>query len=207
MEEYFKFFKFPFSFQDPASTYAIHIFTVHHNIIWYLIIVLCLVYWCLTIIIKDFIWHFPSYNYVFFYKMFIVLIQDLRKASFWLVDEHGVLLEEKDDEDWIPSRWHVDNIKLYKPINIKDEDSIVIKKRLLVFKPKQYRLLRIIRWITNWIKIIHYQFIIMYYYFSSFVIVYKLNDADIGNGDVELTANEWDIIRVDLYIDFFYNRS
>jgi len=71
-------------------------------------------------------------------------------------------------------------------INIIDEDSIVIKKQLKVNKPKEYFVLRIIRRIVDLLKLIHYQFIIIYYYLSSFAIVYRLNDGDIGNGEIEM---------------------
>lgn len=56
----FKFWEYPITFQDPASIYAYHLFSVHHDIIWFLIIILILVYWCLYKVICDFNWY--SFN-------------------------------------------------------------------------------------------------------------------------------------------------
>ena len=57
-----EFFEYNWTFKDPASVYAYHLMSVHHQICWYLIIVLALVYWCLYKIICDFtykIWEVP----------------------------------------------------------------------------------------------------------------------------------------------------
>lgn len=40
-------------FPDPASVYAYQLFSVHHDIIWYLILILIFVYWSLYKIIRD----------------------------------------------------------------------------------------------------------------------------------------------------------
>ena len=45
-----------YTFKDPASCFAYYLFSTHHIILWYLIIILVLVYWCLYKIIKDFSW-------------------------------------------------------------------------------------------------------------------------------------------------------
>lgn len=50
----FKFWEYDISFKDPASVYAYHMFSTHHDIMWYIIIILILVYWCLYKIITDF---------------------------------------------------------------------------------------------------------------------------------------------------------
>lgn len=52
----FKFWEYQISFKDPASVYSYHLFAVHHDIIWFLIIILVLVYWVLYKIVKDFNW-------------------------------------------------------------------------------------------------------------------------------------------------------
>jgi len=39
-----KFWEYPILFQDPASVYAYHLFSVHNDIIWFLIVILILVY-------------------------------------------------------------------------------------------------------------------------------------------------------------------
>lgn len=72
----FKFWEYPISFQDPASVYAYHLFSVHNDVLWFILIILVLVYWCLYKIIRDFNWKFFNnqsginlyiYTYVFIY--------------------------------------------------------------------------------------------------------------------------------------------
>lgn len=53
-----KFWEYPISFNDPASVYAYHLFSVHNDIMWFILIILVLVYWCLYKIIRDFNWKF-----------------------------------------------------------------------------------------------------------------------------------------------------
>lgn len=49
-----------YTFKDPASNFAYYLFSTHHLILWYLIVILVLVYWCLYKIIKDF--SYKSFN-------------------------------------------------------------------------------------------------------------------------------------------------
>lgn len=51
---------FPIYFQDPASAYAYHLFSVHNDVMWFLIVIIILVYWCLYKIIRDYSW--KTYN-------------------------------------------------------------------------------------------------------------------------------------------------
>ena len=45
---------FMFNFLDPASIFAYHLISVHHDVIWYVLLILTLVYWSLFKIIVDF---------------------------------------------------------------------------------------------------------------------------------------------------------
>jgi hypothetical protein len=44
------------NFKDPISTFAYNLISLHHDIMWYIIIILTLVYWSLYKIIKEYSW-------------------------------------------------------------------------------------------------------------------------------------------------------
>lgn len=44
------------NFREPISTFAYNLISLHHDIIWYIILILSLVYWTLYKIIKEFLW-------------------------------------------------------------------------------------------------------------------------------------------------------
>jgi hypothetical protein len=44
------------NFKEPISTFAYNLISLHHDIIWYIILILSLVYWTLYKIIKEFLW-------------------------------------------------------------------------------------------------------------------------------------------------------
>jgi cytochrome c oxidase subunit 2 len=48
------------NFKDPISTFAYNLISLHHDIMWYIIIILSLVYWSLYKIVKDYSW--SNYN-------------------------------------------------------------------------------------------------------------------------------------------------
>jgi hypothetical protein len=88
-----KFWEYNISFKDPASVYAYHMFSLHHSIMWYIIIILILVYWCLYKLIKDF-------NYKFSFALYLnTENENLNKISkqyykwinFWLCFKITVL--------------------------------------------------------------------------------------------------------------------
>ena len=45
------------TFQDPATVYAYSLMVVHHQVMWYMLIILGVVYWSFYRIIKDYNWH------------------------------------------------------------------------------------------------------------------------------------------------------
>ena len=45
------------NFRDPVSTFAYNLISLHHDIMWYIIIILTLVYWTLYKIVKDYSWN------------------------------------------------------------------------------------------------------------------------------------------------------
>lgn len=45
------------NFKDPISTFAYNLISLHHDIIWYIIIILTLVYWSLYKILKEYSWN------------------------------------------------------------------------------------------------------------------------------------------------------
>lgn len=45
------------NFKDPVSTFAYNLISLHHDIMWYIIIILTLVYWALYKILKDYSWN------------------------------------------------------------------------------------------------------------------------------------------------------
>jgi heme/copper-type cytochrome/quinol oxidase subunit 2 len=46
------------NFKDPVSTFAYNLISLHHDIMWYIIIILTLVYWSLYKIIKEYSWSY-----------------------------------------------------------------------------------------------------------------------------------------------------
>ena len=44
------------NFKDPISTFAYNLISLHHDIMWYIIIILTLVYWSLYKVIKEYSW-------------------------------------------------------------------------------------------------------------------------------------------------------
>jgi len=45
------------NFKDPISTFAYNLISLHHDIMWYIIIILTLVYWSLYKIVKEYSWN------------------------------------------------------------------------------------------------------------------------------------------------------
>jgi len=44
------------NFKDPVTTFAYNLISLHHDVMWYVLIILCLVYWSLYKILKDYTW-------------------------------------------------------------------------------------------------------------------------------------------------------
>ena len=44
------------NFKEPISTFAYNLISLHHDIIWYIILILSIVYWTLYKIIKEYLW-------------------------------------------------------------------------------------------------------------------------------------------------------
>lgn len=61
---WFKYFHgsypYPVTFQEPVTVIAYNLFSVHHDVFFFIIIILSLVYWSLYKIIKDFNWHIST---------------------------------------------------------------------------------------------------------------------------------------------------
>ena len=45
------------NFKDPVTTFAYNLISLHHDIMWYIIIILTLVYWSLYKILKEYSWN------------------------------------------------------------------------------------------------------------------------------------------------------
>lgn len=59
------------NFKEPVSTFAYNLISLHHDIIWYIILILSLVYWTLYKIIKEYLWSISMKQdgfILFFYK-------------------------------------------------------------------------------------------------------------------------------------------
>lgn len=70
----FHYWTFVFNFKDPASVFAYSLFSVHHDVTWYLIFILSIVYWGLSKVLKDFKWTVFKkqfgFNKYFYYRIF-----------------------------------------------------------------------------------------------------------------------------------------
>lgn len=58
--------------------------TVHHDVIWYLILILVLVYWCLYKIIRDFNWRVFNRSGIFFFNLVPLFIYIERKSGMFI---------------------------------------------------------------------------------------------------------------------------
>jgi len=59
------------NFKEPVSTFAYNLISLHHDVMWYVILILSLVYWTLYKIIKEYLWTIgPKQDGIFliFYK-------------------------------------------------------------------------------------------------------------------------------------------
>jgi heme/copper-type cytochrome/quinol oxidase subunit 2 len=59
------------NFKEPVSTFTYNLISLHHDIIWYIILILSLVYWTLYKIIKEYLWSISSKQdgfFLIFYK-------------------------------------------------------------------------------------------------------------------------------------------
>lgn len=48
------------NFKEPISTFAYNLVSLHHDVMWYVILIMTLVYWCMYKILKEFSWN--SFN-------------------------------------------------------------------------------------------------------------------------------------------------
>jgi hypothetical protein len=48
------------NFKEPISTFAYNLVSLHHDVMWYVIIIITLVYWCIYKVLKEFTWN--SFN-------------------------------------------------------------------------------------------------------------------------------------------------
>ena len=59
------------NFKEPISTFTYNLISLHHDIIWYIILILSIVYWTLYKIIKEYLWTIGSKQdgfFLIFYK-------------------------------------------------------------------------------------------------------------------------------------------
>lgn len=71
------------NFKDPVTTFAYNLISLHHDIMWYIIIILTLVYWSLYKILKElkeFLWNIFLFLKIYFIninynKLEIALLQ------------------------------------------------------------------------------------------------------------------------------------
>jgi len=68
---------FLFNLKDPATVYAYSLITVHHDVMWFIFIILGVVCWSLYKILKDFVWSIGNKQSgllrIFFLLQFLVL--------------------------------------------------------------------------------------------------------------------------------------
>lgn len=67
------------NFKDPVTTFAYNLISLHHDIMWYIIIILTLVYWSLYKILKEYSWNTfnkqEGFLLYFFNNVFILQVQ------------------------------------------------------------------------------------------------------------------------------------
>lgn len=103
------------NFKDPISTFAYNLISLHHDIMWYIIIILSLVYWSLYKIIKEYSWSsfnkaegflfvinnkniiFKSQIFIFYiwYSIFKIILKLFNVLFIWLYKELELKLINK----------------------------------------------------------------------------------------------------------------
>jgi len=73
-------FKLVFNFPDPATVWAYNLISVHHDIVWFIIIIMVAVYWSLYKILKDNGWNLFNkqsgwLKYIYYYEDYIIHIE------------------------------------------------------------------------------------------------------------------------------------
>jgi len=68
---------------DPATIFCYHLISVHHDVIWYVVIILTLVYWALLKIIIDFNWAVFNKQVGFFRITYVY--RGIRKFEIWFL--------------------------------------------------------------------------------------------------------------------------
>lgn len=73
------------NFKDPVTTFAYNLVSLHHDIMWYIIIILTLVYWSLYKILKEYSWNiFNKQEGFLLYFLNSVPILKIQKFIFYL---------------------------------------------------------------------------------------------------------------------------
>lgn len=80
------------NFKDPISTFAYNLISLHHDIMWYIIIILSIVYWALYKIIKEYSWsNFNKIEGLIFYLYFKFITIILNKFYYFLINKLFIL--------------------------------------------------------------------------------------------------------------------
>lgn len=73
------------NFKDPVTTFAYNLISLHHDIMWYIIIILTLVYWSLYKILKEYSWNtFNKQEGFLLYFLNSIPILKVQKFIFYL---------------------------------------------------------------------------------------------------------------------------
>lgn len=72
---------FGITFADPASSFSYFLISVHHSLLWFIILILFLVYWLLYCIIRNFTW--SKYSTTFFNNEFIFILNSYLNYYFY----------------------------------------------------------------------------------------------------------------------------
>jgi len=70
------------NFKEPVSTFTYNLISLHHDVMWYVILILSLVYWTLYKIIKEYLWSISQKQDGFFYY-FIKIMHYIKYNLFY----------------------------------------------------------------------------------------------------------------------------
>jgi cytochrome c oxidase subunit 2 len=107
---------FVYNFADPATVWSYNVISVHHDIFWFIIIILALVYWALYKILKDYGWNCfnkqVGLSRIFFYTTPVILWMETFIIFFWF----KIFYKIADIVFWVFS--NIINSYLIKLINL-----------------------------------------------------------------------------------------
>jgi hypothetical protein len=94
--------------KDPVTTFAYNLISLHHDIMWYIIIILTLVYWSLYKILKEYSWNTFKFNN----KRNLLMLMQLKWANKFEININGQCIRSIIQITKFKALWTENKLKL-----------------------------------------------------------------------------------------------